>query len=222
MFASTKARLGFAALACVLLAACGRPNVEDAEKAISRFDAMSPAAVLCNPNELGGFRSAVRRYAKAKQSHGAMWPDFTYKNMRPDDLTVTVLAGVYAQLISPRDLGKAAWHLAELSPDGVSWGAYSADVSYIGRPNPELLRNGAQFACGDLVEYSQALAEHQLGASYWQERIVKETMISNRPYAQKKALLDRATKRTQGDLRRVLRLERDLADAIDAKQLAQR
>jgi hypothetical protein len=223
MFAYAK----LATLSCLsltfLLAACtSRPAVEDARKVISRFDEMSPAEVLCNPNELSAFRSAVRRYAKAQQDDGVLWPDFSYKNARPDDLTITVLAGQYVMLISPKDIGKAAWHLGELKPEWSSFGAYADGDALMGRPNPALLRNGAKYACSDLVDYGRALAEHQLSEAYWQERVIRETVLQDRPWKHEASLISRADKRMSNELRQVMRMERDLAEAIDAAQLKRR
>ena len=164
-------RLALLAGAFALLTACGKPSLEDARKKISRFDGMSPEAALCNKNELGQFRSAVRDFAKASAAHGELWPDFSYKNNHPDDLTITVLAATYLDFLPARDLGRAGWHLGELKLN-----YWSDEIA----PNKALLREGRKYACDDLVELGYAVAEFKLSENYWSHRLVREGYMSNR------------------------------------------
>jgi hypothetical protein len=207
------ARLAFLAGALALLTGCGKPSLDDAQKKISKFDAMSPQEALCNKNELGQFRSAVRQYAKASAAHGELWPDFSYNNNHPDDLTITVLAATYLDFMPARDLGRAGWHLGELQLN-----RFSGDAT----PDKSLLRAGKKYACEDLVELGYAVAEYKLSENYWSNRMVREGYMSNRPWGQKAELSKRAGKNLDGSLRRIVRLQRDLARAIDSAEVAQR
>ena len=216
------ARIAVLAGALALLTACGKPNLESAREKISKYDAMSPQDALCNQNELGQFRSAVRQYAKASTAHGKMWPDFSYTNRRPDDLTITVLAATYLNFMPARDLGRAGWHLGELQP---TWISANADFGFsrsIGDSKDALVREGKKYACEDLVKFGYALAEHELSENYWTRRMVREGFLSERPWQQKAELSARAGKNISGDLRRIARLESSLVRAIDSAQYAQR
>ena len=221
---SGKARIAILAGALALLTACGKPSLENAREKISKYDAMSPQAALCNQNELGQFRSAVRQYAKASTAHGKMWPDFSYTNRRPDDLTITVLAATYLNFMPAHDLGRAGWHLDELQPSWISSAAH-ADKPFrrnISGSKDALVREGKKYACEDLVEFGYALAEYQLSQNYWTRRMVREGFLSDRPFQQKADLSARAGKNINGDLRRIARLESSLVRAIDSAQYAQR
>ena len=216
------ARIAVLAGALALLSACGKPNLESAREKISKYDAMSPQEALCNQNELGQFRSAVRQYSKASAAHGKQWPDFSYTNRRPDDLTITVLAATYLNFMPARDLGRAGWHLGELQP---SWISANADAGFnrsIGDSKDALVREGKKYACEDLVKFGYALAEHELSENYWTRRMVREGFLSERPWQQKAELSARAGKNISGDLRRIARLESSLVQAIDSAQYAQR
>jgi hypothetical protein len=216
------ARIAVLAGALALLSACGKPNLESAREKISKYDAMSPQAALCNQNELGQFRSAVRQYAKASNAHGKQWPDFSYTNRRPDDLTITVLAATYLNFMPARDLGRAGWHLGELQPTWISANADSGFSRSIGDSKDALVREGKKYACEDLVKFGYALAEHELSENYWTRRMVREGFLSERPWQQKAELSARAGKNISGDLRRIARLESSLVRAIDSAQYAQR
>lgn len=219
-----KARIALLAGALALLSACGKPNLESAREKISKYDAMSPQEALCNQNELGQFRSAVRQYAKASAAHGKQWPDFSYTNRRPDDLTITVLAATYLNFMPARDLGRAGWHLGELQPTWISTAADpgSAFTRSISTTKDALVREGKKYACEDLVKFGYALAEHELSENYWTRRMVREGFLSDRPWRQKAELSARAGKNMSGDLRRIARLESSLIRAIDSAQYAQR
>jgi hypothetical protein len=217
-----KARIAVLAGALALLSACGKPNLESAREKISKYDAMSPKAALCNQNELGQFRSAVRQYAKASAAHGKLWPDFSYTNRRPDDLTITVLAATYLNFMPARDLGRAGWHLGELQPTWISANSDSGFSRSIGGSKDALVREGKKYACEDLVKFGYALAEHELSENYWTRRMVREGFLSERPWRQKAELSARAGKNISNDLRRIARLESSLVRAIDSAQYAQR
>ena len=218
-----KARIALVVGAMALLSACGKPNLQDAREKISKYDAMSPQETLCNKNELGQFRSAVRQYSKANAANGKLWPDFSYTNRRPDDMTVTVLAATYLNFMPARDLGRSGWHLGELQPNWVSTSADydSAFGRTISGSKDALVREGKKYACEDLVKFGYALAEHELSENYWSRRMVREGFLSERPVRQKVELLQRAGKNLTGDLRRIARLESNLVRAIDSAEYAQ-
>lgn len=218
------ARIAVLAGALALLSACGKPNLESAREKISKYDGMSPQELLCNKNELGQFRSAVRQYSKASAAHGKQWPDFSYTNRHPDDLTVTVLAATYLNFMPVRDLGRAGWHMGELQPTWISANADSGSPFHrsIGDSKDALVREGKKYACEDLVKFGYALAEHELSENYWARRMVREGFLSERPWQQKAELSKRAGKNISGDLRRIARLESNLVRAIDTAQYAQR
>jgi len=155
-------------------------------------------------------------------AHGKQWPDFSYTNRRPDDLTITVLAATYLNFMPARDLGRAGWHLGELQPTWISANADSGFSRSIGDSKDALVREGKKYACEDLVKFGYALAEHELSENYWTRRMVREGFLSERPWQQKAELSARAGKNISGDLRRIARLESSLVRAIDSAQYAQR